>query len=230
MQNKSNPQSTNRQSDLTGMRFGRLLVQGIGVRPEKARESYWSCLCDCGSLKNVARCHLLYGTTKSCGCLGREKSAENGKNNTKHGLCYSVEYHAHENMLVRCYNHSHKAYPRYGGRGIRVCDSWKNSFEAFYSDMGPRPSDGHSLDRIDNDKDYTCGKCHDCIENGSPANCRWATRKEQTRNRRSNRIIEYQGESKTVAEWAEIFGISYECFKQRLNRGWSFERATKVTG
>lgn len=110
-------------------------------------------------------------------------------------------------MLRRCYDENYKDYERYGDKGIKVSKSWKNSFETFHSDMGNRPSKKHSLDRINNKKGY------------SKNNCRWATYKEQNNNRTSNRIIEYEGQTKTAIQWAEFLNIPYRGMLFRLNKG-----------
>ncbi len=118
------------------------------------------------------------------------------------------------NMLQRCLNPRSKAYSRYGGRGITVCDRWrKGGFRVFIADMGPRPSLRYSIDRVNNDGNY------------EPGNCRWATKKEQNRNRRDNRVIEFRGQRRSVAEWGEVTGLGESCVRLRLNRGWSVERS-----
>ena len=117
-------------------------------------------------------------------------------------------------IVQRCENPAHAAYPRYGGRGITICTRWRRDFMAFYEDMGPRPTPGYSVDRIDNDGPY------------SPENCRWATAKEQNRNCRTNRMLTFQGETLCLAEWSERTGIKQTTLLQRLDRsGWSVERA-----
>lgn len=115
-------------------------------------------------------------------------------------------------MLDRCQNPKNHAYKDYGGRGIGVSEKWL-SFEGFLADMGQPPSELHTLDRINNDKGY-------CLEN-----CRWATKKEQSRNRKNNRLLRYKGQTKTVAEWAEIAGLTKECLGKRLKRGWGTDEA-----
>lgn len=126
---------------------------------------------------------------------------------------YSSEYSIWMNMRARCNNPRNTSYDRYGARGIRVCDRWESDFLNFLEDMGRRPSPDHSIDRHDNDGDYT------------PDNCRWATRKEQCRNRRSSKFIEFRGHSKTVAEWAELIGVPPHIIHGRLSRGWTIHRA-----
>lgn len=115
-------------------------------------------------------------------------------------------------MHARCYDSRHKHYPRYGGRGIRVCEAW-HSFEPFFADMGHRPTTKHSLDRIDNDGNY------------EPGNCRWATNSEQQRNRSSTRMIEFGGRRLSMAAWAEQTGLKLSTLCFRLAHGWSIERA-----
>lgn len=130
-----------------------------------------------------------------------------------HGMTDSPEYRSWQRMKERCSNPRADSYHRYGGSGIKVCDLWIGSFEAFLADMGPRPSLNHSIDRTDNERNY------------EPGNCRWATRKEQNRNQRSNRIVELGGERISLAEAAERAGVEYFKARDRLNRGWSVDRA-----
>ncbi len=131
----------------------------------------------------------------------------------KHKLRFTPEYICWVGMITRCYNEKNKAFKHYGGRGIFMCERWMYSFLNFFEDMGERPP-GLQLDRIDNNGPY------------SPENCRWATRKQQCRNHRNNRIIEYRGESKTMAEWCELLGLRQHLITQRLNAlGWTVEKA-----
>lgn len=203
MQRNGIPIEYYRQHDISGFRSGRLVVVGRGVR-----KNHWNCICDCGNYHEVGRSHLMQFKVKSCGCLHRESSRRNGKANTRHGMSKSPEHGAWDAMLCRCYYPSSNSYYNYGARGIRVCDKWKNSFEAFYEDMGPRPSSDHSLDRIDTSGDY------------GPENCRWATSKEQGRNRRTNRVLEFNGESKSMIEWSEELGLDYTMLRARIKSGW----------
>ncbi len=129
---------------------------------------------------------------------------------------YSAEYNARIAMISRCYNPNNLEFRNYGGRGIHVCRRWRhtaNGLRNFLSDMGPRPSDKHSIDRIDNDGNYT------------PANCRWATCAQQATNKRTNNRITYKGETKCVSEWARIFHMTYKLLWTRLSRGWPIEKA-----
>ncbi len=134
----------------------------------------------------------------------------------QHGMRHSPEYRSWVHMKDRCLRPTDKSYLRYGSRGIKICDKWLNSFTAFYNDMGNKPSAGHSLDRIDNDGNY------------EPGNCRWSTSKEQANNRRSNRPVTYNGETRSAKEWANSTGIDYNTLRQRLFRyNWPIEKALK---
>jgi len=154
--------------DLAGKRFGRLVVSAFAGRSGK--HSLWRCRCDCGVEKAIDATNLTSGAIRSCGCLRREALS---KRSQTHGLCETPEYGAWCNLIQRCYNQKHSRYADYGGRGIRVCQRWLDSFEAFYADMGHRPTEGHSIDRYpDNDGNY------------EPGNCRWATASQQNSNQR----------------------------------------------
>lgn len=169
--------------DITGKRFENLLVLGVHSNGAKGKMRKWLCLCDCGNKIAVVTGNLTSGNTKSCGCRKAEK---NKTNRLKHGHARRKEWGYGENTgeytswmaaKARCNNPDHHAYHNYGGRGIRMCDEWSVSFEAFLKHMGPR-GDGLSLDRYpNNDGNY------------EPGNCRWATRTEQARNRRKRKLL-----------------------------------------
>ena len=199
-----------RVKDLTGQRFGRWAVlryAGLNTR----RKALWLCKCDCGTARIVESSNLCAGTSQNCGCIRCEKTAARS---ITHGLWRVPEYNTWAGMLARCYNANEVAYVNYGGRGIAVCDRWRNSFEAFYEDMGPRPSPQHSIDRIDNDGNY------------EPANCQWATRTQQARNSRQNLLISFRGKTQCLAAWSQEIGILPGTLRSRLfTLGWPVERS-----
>lgn len=195
--------------------FGRLTaVRNVGRHPHGGEK--WECKCACGSKTFVRHYALLSGHTTSCGCSRRESMRRAGLRNKKHGECSPKrrrpEYSAWCAMRNRCRNPRNRAYSRYGGRGITVDPRWE-SFERFLADMGTRPSPHHSLERVDNDGPY------------SPANCIWATRKQQARNRRRMRKVTAFGRTQLVCEWAEEVEIPQVVIGSRLAHGWSPERA-----
>jgi hypothetical protein len=205
--------------DLTSMRFGRLKVLEFS-HSNRSNHTSWKCVCDCGNSKVVMSHNLKSGQVKSCGCLAKEVSSELfrqiGYNNVVHGNSRRTkttpEYRAWSQMWNRCENPKGPEYPRYGKRGISVCETW-NDFSIFLADMGERPSDQHSLDRIDTELGY------------SQSNCRWATPQEQANNRRSNFMITHNNTTKTLAEWGRDTGLKPRTISARLDRGWSVSRA-----
>ena len=195
-------------SDLTGMRFGRLVV----VEQGKTR-CYWICRCDCGTIREIYVSNLRRGATQSCGCLHREIIS---RKFTTHGHARShavtSTFACWASMLSRCQCATNKRYKIWGGRGIKVDDRW-NDFSNFLSDMGERPSKDYSIDRIDNNGNY-------CKEN-----CRWATMKEQNRNRRDNRWITIAGKKKILQDWIKECGVSDQAIRYRAKKLGSFEQA-----
>lgn len=172
--------------DLSGQKFGRLTV--IERSGSIDGNSAWLCECDCGTVARWRGYSLKEGNTTSCGCVHKEAAR---KRLLKHGLSKSREYSVWSDMIQRCTNPSNEFYKDYGERGINVCPRWKNSFLLFHEDMGDRPSDDHTLDRMDNSMGYF------------KENCRWVTNTEQQRNKRNNRRIEFSGKMLTVGEIAE---------------------------
>lgn len=200
--------------DLTGRKFNRLTVLRR-VENNKYGEAMWLCECDCGKKATVRGSSLRSGGVKSCGCLIAENAIIH---NTKHGLSRRKAkldriYRIHSNMLQRCENLQNPSYKNYGGRGIQVCKEW-HDVSAFYKwavANGYRPD--LTIDRIDNNGNY------------EPSNCRWATYKEQSNNKRNNHFLEFNGENHTISEWSEIIGVPREVIDARLGRGWGDERA-----
>jgi len=204
--------TNSRFQDLEGQTFGRLVVVGFAGR--RGRRLVWLCCCECGREKEVVGGDLKKGDVKSCGCLQTECRKAAHKHGHALGGKQSPEYQAWSGIVQRCENESHAHYVNYGGRGILVCSRWRNSFEAFLSDMGLRPSAKHSIDRKDNDGNY------------EPENCRWATRKQQGRNTRASRLLTVYNETKTLAEWCELRGIAVTTVWMRIFKyGWSDTRA-----
>lgn len=192
--------------DLTGKRFGRLLVLGIAYKkPRKSGGTaiYWRCRCECGKEVIVAG-NNLKRETQSCGCLHKE-----GLHKT-HGLSYNKYYRTWADIKKRCYNPNSKDYPNYGARGITMYEGWINDFQAFFDYISTLPhfgEDGYSLDRENNDGNY------------EPGNLRFATQTQQNRNTRRNIVVEYDGREMCLTEAAELSGIAYSVLIQRYHAG-----------
>lgn len=198
---------------IIGQKFERLtVIREVGKDSRGHR--LWECQCDCGNLviKRVSR--IVNGEIGSCG-----KTNSIHLNDGRPNLLFKFpsEYKSWRGAKERCTNPNHQSYKYYGGRGIKFCDQWINSFEQFLKDMVPKPSPKHSLDRIDNNGPY------------SPENCRWATKKEQSSNRSDNRLLTINGETKPLFLWAESSGIDRSILKDRLKRNWSIERLFEAT-
>lgn len=215
--------------ELEGQRFTRWLVLSKEA-PDARGGSMWRCRCDCGNEVVVDGHNLTQGLTRSCGCLRREVSTANA---TKHGegkyADRTTEYETWVGMIRRCEDEDRKEFAHYGGRGVTVCQRWRHDYAAFLADMGRRPDDKTSIDRIETNGNYSCGKCDECAERGWTMNCRWATQTEQMRNTCVNKVVEWNGERMTVPEWSEKTGIKYATLLYRINSGWSVERAMTAT-
>ncbi|WP_433916931.1 hypothetical protein [Streptomyces sp. NBC_01744] len=154
---------------------------------------------------------LRQGRTTSCGCFHREQLGDRSRT---HGQKGTPLYRVWVWMIGRCCNENNASYAYYGGRGITVCPEWRKSFEAFARDVGASFRDGLTIERVDNGGNY------------EPGNVRWATRQEQARNRRSSRLLTFEGETRTLTEWSERLGLRHQTLQQRLDRsGWTVERA-----
>jgi hypothetical protein len=194
----------------------------IELAEKQNGKKMWLCRCVCGTTKPVNANHLASRRSKNCGCV-RKKTF----NNRKHGKTKTPEYRIWRAIRERCYDPAHRGAKNYSQRGITVCRRWRDSFEDFIADMGQRPSKKHSIDRIDNDGGYWCGKCEECVGRGlDEANCRWATAVEQGNNRRDNHLIEFNGRTQTLQQWANETGIASVTIRHRLGvYGWTVERA-----
>ena len=203
--------------DLSEQRFGRLTA--MYLVETNTSGVLWHCKCDCGNEKDIRSHDLTSGNTKSCGCLAKEG------NNLKHGGARTGKferlYRVWERMKERCNNPNSKAYDKYGGRGIKVCDEWLdyNNFRK-WSLLNGYDKDAAfrecTIDRIDNNKGY------------SPDNCRWVDQKAQNNNYSRNRIIEYNGESHNLAQWSEITGLPYYILYNRVRRGYTVEELFEI--
>lgn len=186
----------------TGNRYGRLTIIGISKNRSRQGQIKWNTECDCGSTTEVCGGDLRSGHTTSCGCL-----------RTKHGRSYDYIYKAWTGIKQRCRNKNNANYMRYGGRGIDVCDEWFDSFSEFYKFIGDRPSDKHSIDRIDNDNGYF------------PGNCKWSTVSEQVGNRRNTVFLTIDGVTKQAKLWSDESGIPLTVILSRVRSGWDHKDA-----
>lgn len=196
-----------RLKDLAGQKFNRLTALSI-VGRAKSGGVTWLCRCECLTEIVVRGKKLVFGSTKSCGCLKREKDrSQKGrarKNKAKHAVSGTPMYQVWAGMRDRCRNQKNKYYDRYGGRGITICERW-DSFENFCADMGERPA-GLTIERIDNDKGY------------SPDNCRWATAAEQNRNKTGVLKITIDGVTRCLSEWAREVGVTRHYLAYRIKK------------
>lgn len=202
--------------DLTGQRFG--IVTATRYLGKLRNLAYWEYRCDCGHVGETSSSNLK--KTRSCGCLYREGLA---KRQTTHGATVGGArpdpYHIWAGVVARCEREGTQSFRYYGGRGIKICDRWRHGdgeltgFECFVKDMGPRPSPHHSIDRIDNDGNY------------EPGNCRWATMKQQQRNRTGCHFVDWNGERITLQEACDRARLSDVAVHARLGRGWSLHKS-----
>jgi hypothetical protein len=191
--------------DHTGKRFGRLTVIELAGRKKAGSRMRpaWLCRCECGKETVVVSQQLCSGTTNSCGCLQRETARVV---NSTHGRSRTAEHRIWMHMRARCLSPTDASYPNYGGRWIRVCRRW-NRFENFIEDMGQRPSQNHTIERIDNDGPY------------SAANCVWATRAQQNKNTRKVRSVVFDGKSRLLVDLAHEYGINPRNLRKRIDKG-----------
>lgn len=203
--------------DLVGREFGALTVIAPGPTHIYRNRGYdnphrsWQCRCVCGTIKNVREGNLLDGKTRSCGCM---KNTWCSQVHVTHGHADSRAYHSWCGMRVRCQNPADRSYRNYGERGIAVSERWE-VFDNFLKDMG-EPGPGMTLERIDNDIGY------------GPDNCRWATRTEQARNKRNNRLLTFDGETAPLSVWAEKTSIAASTLSRRLRLGWDVDQVLRT--
>lgn len=198
--------------DLAGEKFSRLKV--IKYAYTRNKRAYWLCECVCGNTKVVSTTDLKTGNTQSCGCLKHERVKTFYSNlNKTHGMKGTKIYSKWLSMKARCYKKSCKGYKNYGGRGIKVCDDWKNSFITFYEwAIKNGYQDNLTIERIDVNGNY------------EPDNCKWITNTEQQNNKKNNTYIIYNGDKHTIAEWSRIMGINKNTISGRLRKGWTTKR------
>jgi len=194
--------------DVSGLRFGKLLV--VGFSHMQSHKSMWNCKCDCGGLSIVSVSNLHTGHTTSCGC----SRVEFGKTSRTHGMRHTKAYSVWTNMITRCSNPNVKCFKNYGGRGINVCERWK-VFDNFIADMGT-PASGMQLERIDNSKGY------------EPGNCKWETASRNCRNKRTNKILTHNGKSLCLSDWESEVGISARLISDRIRKGWTAKEALET--
>lgn len=192
--------------DISGQKFGQLTVIKYAYT-DKHHTAIWQCKCDCGNIVEVRSDSLRNGHTRSCGCLHK-----------LHGKSNSRLYYIWKNMKQRCYNKNDHAYNRYGERGIRICDEWLTDFKNFYNwAMDNGYKENLTIDRSDVNGNY------------EPNNCRWATKKQQTRNKRTTKYITYNNETKSLGEWCDILGLNYDKIWCRLYRNnWPMGQALEL--
>lgn len=203
---------TRKPVNLIGRRFGMLVVTGEAERVGIRQAPRWMCHCDCGNDKAVGAAELVSGKTRSCSCLRRKMTGERHMTHGDNRVGRRTPlYKIWAGMLRRCYNKNEERYPRYGGRGIIVCERW-HDYVNFKADMQAGYQPGLSIERKDNSGNY------------EPSNCVWATRKEQCRNRTTSHFLEFDGHRKTIAEWAEILKLKPERIAARVAAGWPTPR------
>ena len=196
--------------DMVGMKFGNLEVLDV-AEPNRHGQGKLRCLCVCGKEWDALAYEISIGNIVSCGCKRDARNAAGNVNRT-HSRSKTREYKTWSHMRERCYKPEHPNFENYGGRGISVCESWRISFESFFSDMGLAPSKAHTIDRINNDGNYEA------------SNCRWSTRREQALNRRRTMWYTHDGITLCRKDWAKKLGINVDSIACRIKKGMDFSK------
>lgn len=204
---------------LEGRRFNRTIIQSFShaEKETKGYRYYWRCLCDCGTEHIADARSMVRGMTQSCGCLGRERLGLRTKHGHSPTLGRTPECNSWKKMKARCYDPRNEWFHRYGGRGIQVCKSLRDSFIAFLELLGSRPI-GKTVDRIDNEGHYSCGTCDECMSNNWPLNVRWATVDEQNSNKCNTIFLTVKGRRQALFLWAKEIGVSRQVLYDRYKK------------
>jgi hypothetical protein len=192
-----------RREDIAGFKYNRLTALSFNYI-NKDRAAYWLFQCDCGNQKVISKSYVKRGNIKSCGCLSKESYKTTVTEEIK------KTRKSWESMKTRCLNPKDLRYKNYGGRGVKICDLWKNSFKNFLDDMGERP-EGKTLDRINTDGNY------------EPSNCRWSSNREQCNNKRNNIFISHQNKTMSLMDWCRSLNLRYRNALYLHNKGLSLE-------
>jgi hypothetical protein len=212
------------RKNLEGKKFGRLLA--LEYEGTKNKNAFWKCVCDCGNIVSIPYTRLAYGRTKSCGCLAKEiRIAQAKERFSKHNKSNSQIYEIYTAIKERCYNKNNSSYKNYGGRGITMCDEWKNDFNSFYKWS---MENGYSEEKLQSGRNKLSIDRIDVNGNYEPNNCRWVDTKTQANNKRTNRLLFYKGKYYTVKQVSELKNCSYGSIQYRIRKGWSVEEIFEI--
>lgn len=209
-----------------GDEFTRLTVLAPAGLDEH-RKTRWLCACTCGNLTWARTAQLNSRSKKSCGCIVGENAVKRNKSGQTVRALHPEEYDILVHMKARCRKSHDPAYPRYGGRGICVCAGF-DDFLTFYNCVGPRPSATHSIERVNNDGNYSCGACPQCVKNGWIMNVKWATKREQSQNRSVTVWLTHNDQTHCLAEWSRIKNLNPVTITSRLEAGWTIAEALTI--
>lgn len=204
-------------TDEAGSVYGKLTVVELSTE-NKWGKLHWVCRCECGKTVVVCGAVLRRGDQVSCGC---HRASAGG--NARKGKV-TPEYGSWRKMHARCDYPGQYGYEMYGGNGVTICKRWRESFLNFLNDMGEKPNNIHSVDRIDGEGNYSCGHCEECVANGWPANCRWATPQEQSDNSKRSIMLAHGDITLSIRGWSKRLGVSHSTISYRLKQGWTVEQ------